>query len=131
MKKITIKLTRDEARTVQVNFCPFLESLCETKIRLAVTEDERLLNMLVRSIFLEIFRSLSRKLLTDAKVFKLQLSEAEAITLYKLLAKLPIEVSQVWCIKLRQMILDTLHYQLQQPDHESFSQKADLFPYLD
>lgn len=118
MTQIILKLTRDQARAVQQNFCPYLERLCESKIRLAVSEDERLIYMIIRCLFLDIYRMLSKKLLSDAIRFKLQLSEAEGVTLYKLLIAFPLPSDQVWYINLRQMIIDVIHSQLQQPDHE-------------
>lgn len=118
MEKITIPLQRDQARAVQQNFCPYLERYCEAKIKTAVSEDERLIYMIIRSLFLDVYKMISKKLLTDAKQFKFKLSEAEAIALYKLLIAFPIKVDQFWYVNLRQTIVDVIHGQLQQPPHE-------------
>lgn len=117
MTTILIPLQRDQARAVQQNFCPYLERYCETKIRTAVSEDERLIYMIIRSLFLDVYKMICKKLLTDAKHFKFKLTEAEAIAMYKLLIALPIQADQFWYCNLRQTIIDIIHSQLQQPSY--------------
>lgn len=123
---IVVKLDRDQARTVQQTFCPYLERYCESKILNAVTEDEQLIYKIIRCIFLDIYKMLCKKLLTDPHVFKLKFSEAEAITLYKLLIAFPIKSENVWMLNLRQLITDSIHNQLSQPDQwEGTSKKTE------
>jgi hypothetical protein len=109
---IILKLERDQARAVQHTFCPFLERYCESKIINAVCDDEKLIYQIIRSIFLDIYKMVCKKLLTDANKFTFNFSEAEAITLYKLLIVFPIKSDQVWHINLRQMITDSIYNQL-------------------
>lgn len=116
MQAIILKLDRDQARAVQATFCPYLERYCESKIINAVTEDEQLIYKIIRCIFLDIYKMLCKKLLTDANKFTFNFSEAEAITLYKLLIAFPIKSENVWMLNLRQLITDSIHNQLQQPD---------------
>lgn len=122
---IKVTLNRDQARAVQRTFCPFLERYCESKILNAVSEDEQLIYKIIRCLFLDIYKKICKKLLTDQYMLGFKFSEAEAIALYKLLIAFPIKADDVWLINLRQRITDSIHNQLTTietitPKHEVF-----------
>ena len=110
-----IKLERDHARSVQQYFFPFLEMLCKTKLKDAQGIDDQLNCRVILSIFDEVVYDFDKKLFTTAAKFTFKLSDAQGITLYKLLMLLPINSREVFLINLRSMIIDTLHRQMCEP----------------
>lgn len=110
--EIIIKLERDQARTVQQKFFPYCEQFCISKRNIAVTEDERLMYMILASVFNQVQKQFNKKLAGDGLRFRLKFSNAEGITLYKLLIAFPIKSDQVYMINLRQRITDSIHKQL-------------------
>jgi len=95
-----IKLTRDDARLIQVQFFPYLELLIETKIRDSRADIDLQLNCkVIRCNFLEVVKIFTRKLAGD-------------ITCYKLLIALPLKTEAVYLLQLRQRILNELHLQM-------------------
>lgn len=115
-----VNLTRDEARAVETRFFPYLENLLITKVNDAKQfpftgrkEDPIYLSVrIVQCCFLELKKIIARRLLSDAKKFKLKITNAQGITFYKLLLILPLDPAEVWLHTLRQQIITQLDPQL-------------------
>lgn len=110
---IVIDLTRDQARTVQLQYFPYLEKLCATKIRDAGRDWDQILNCrAVQSLFFSVKMQIDKKLVGPADKFKFKFSYAEGLTFYKLLMGLPIKGEETYLINLRQFISDIIFKQL-------------------
>lgn len=112
---IMLKLSRDQARNVQLHFFPYLDLLCEKNIRDAVTLDDQLNVRMISSILNEARRLFEKKLFGVSNRLKFLFTDAQSIVLYKLLLNLPLHPDQIWLCNLRQLIMDTLHVQLCDP----------------
>lgn len=112
---ILLKLTRDQARSVQVNFFPYLSLLCEKNIADTTNPDETLNARMIYSILNEIRKDFEKKLFNTAKKIKFKLSDAQAVVMYKLMMSLPLQPDQIWLVNLRQHIVNILHIELCEP----------------
>lgn len=112
---IILKLTRDQARSVQLNFFPYLSLLCEKNIRDTTNPDETLNARMIYCILNEIRKDVEKKLFNTAKKIKFKFSDAQAIVMYKLMIALPLQPDQIWLINLRQHIVNILHIELCEP----------------
>lgn len=111
-----IKVTRDEARAVQQNFFPFLQQLCDMRIRQADHDDDLLfLARLFACIFRDIKRKFDLRLVGFSQLFKIELKEHEAIVFYKLLLSVKLDPQNVWLIHLRQKLIEELFIYLSEP----------------
>jgi hypothetical protein len=116
VQPIEFKLYRDQARSVQECFFPYLGMLCESKIRDAGHDVDHLLNCrAVQSLYLQVKRQFDKKLLTEANIFHFKFAYAEGLAFYNLLMNLPIKADQIWFINLRNHICNTVHKQLSKP----------------
>ncbi len=110
---IVVSLTRDQARTVQLQYFPYLEKLCGSKIRDAGRDWEQILNCrAVQSLFFSVKMQIDKKLIGTADKFKFKFSYAEGLTFYRLLMGLPIKGEEIYLINLRQSITDIIFKQL-------------------
>lgn len=111
-----IKLTRDQARAVQRNFLNYLGQVAEMKVLdSAKNIDENLNCRVIRSLMRDIAKKYEKKLLTAANTLRFNFTDAEGITLYKMLMAVPVPADQFWYCNLRTHICDTLHRQISEP----------------
>lgn len=110
-----IKLTRDQARSVQHHFFPYLVAVCEMKVEHPAGSEDLLNNKMIVCILQEIRVLFEKKLLTRSNKFLFRFSDAQGIIFYKLLMNLPIIADQFWLINLRLHICDVLHLQMCEP----------------
>ncbi len=111
-----LKIERDDARTIQQNFFPYLSQLIEVKVKSPqATEIEITTWKIIRSLFKTVSLKFDRKLLTDARKFSINFTEAEGIAFYTMLMKMPIDAGQAYMIFLRDSICRVLHKQISEP----------------
>jgi hypothetical protein len=118
MEKITLKLTRDQARTVQQSFFPYLLMLIESRLQTEIYSGnvDALLSIRAnRILFQQVVKMFDRKLLTEGHKFTFQFTLPNALPLYGYLRELPIEAKDFYHINLRQHIIEVLHRQLSDP----------------
>lgn len=112
---IRLKIHRDNAREVQESFFPYLQELCELKMRDAAAvkdNDAKLVARMMLCLTVELRLKFDKKLLTQMINFTLKITDSEAICFYKLLMAFPISEKWVHMIMLRQQITDFLHAEL-------------------
>jgi predicted ATP-dependent endonuclease of OLD family len=111
-----IKLTRDQARAVRENFLNYLVQLADMKVRDSEKNiDENLNCRVIRSLTNDIKKKYDKKLLTASNTLRFNFTDAEGITLYKLLMFHPMPANQYWYLNLRDMICESLHRQICEP----------------
>lgn len=110
-----IKLTRDQCRSVQNHFFPYLVQVCAMKVDHPADSEELLTNKIIVCILQEIRIIFERKLLTKSNNFLFRFSDAQGIIFYKLLMNLPLQADRFWLINLRSFICDRLHLQMCEP----------------
>ncbi len=113
---ITLKIERDDTRMLQENFFPYLSMLVNSKIKAATGSDDLLNWKIIRSLFTDIKKKVTRKLLTEAKRFTFKFSDAEGITVFQLLMVMPVTVEEIYMQLLRTRVCDTLHKQMNEPE---------------
>jgi len=112
MAAIKIKLTRDEARTVD-SFFDYWFLLCDSKAKHPMNvERDIMMWILLRSVLIHSRKKFLSRLNGFAQRFTFSFNDFEAITLIEFLKMQPIPLDQVWLCNLRQRIIDTLHPQI-------------------
>jgi hypothetical protein len=109
------KLTRDQARSIQINFFPYLVAVCEMKLAHTYSDDELYNNKMIFCLLQEIRIQFEKKLSTVSNKLTFKFSDPQSIILYKLLMNIPIQSDHFWLINLRIFICDILHKQLSEP----------------
>lgn len=112
---IALPLYRDQAREVRDFFFPYLREVCELKTREANNikdGDGVLVGRMMLCLVISSQIKIDRKLLTTQNKFKVKLSDSEAICLYQLLMKFPIDQQLHYDWMLRQEICNFLYDQL-------------------
>lgn len=115
VKKITVKVIRDQARAVQENFFPFMELLCKTRIK--ETEDagqfnENMNEIIVDSLLAEIKSEFETRLGFQANGFIIGFSQPQAIAFLKLLSQLPPNTAFPYLNDLRSFFITELENQV-------------------
>lgn len=111
-----LKLTRDESRTIQQHFFPYMMQRIEMEIRQnSHNEAEQMLCRVIRCITIDIKRKFDLKLIGFAQKFQFDLKEREAIIFYRSLLKQPIDEKNVWMISLRDRVINVLYKALSEP----------------
>ena len=111
-----LKLTRDEARTIQQHFLPYMMQVCDMQVRqTAANEGENMIFRIIRCIAVDIQRKFDLKLIGFAQKFQFDLKEREAIVIYRMFLSQPIDKKNVWMTTLRDRIVTILHGQLSEP----------------
>lgn len=113
---IVIKTSRDESRTLQKAFFPYMIMLATSKISDAdIGSNDYLSGKIMLSLIMQVRTKVDRRLLTTANNFSFNLSDAEGIALYTFLMSFPIEMQQVYMNNLRQRLCDKIYRQLLEP----------------
>lgn len=108
-----IKLTRDDTRLIQENIFPYLGMYLQMKVRETQADNDRQLNFkVIQCIFLEVKKILDKKLNSAGNKFFIKLSDAQLITLYKLLQAFPVKEDQYYLLQLRQRMINEIHVQM-------------------
>lgn len=111
---ITLKLTRDEARTIDHYFFSYLDRLIFTfkPIGVKEKEEEILSNIFLKDIFTQIDKIIKRKLISSSAKFKIKLTNSQAVVLYRILMLLPLDPNDIYLINLRNSTINYLHKEL-------------------
>lgn len=111
-----LKTDRQDARSMQQYFFPYLTEFCKTSILNAGSDTEKKLTAkMIASIFELVKQRVDKKLCTHSENFKLKFSDAEGIVLYKLLSSLPLPDQQFYLIQLRQNTINHFHKLISEP----------------
>lgn len=113
---LIIRFTRQQARTAEQNFLPYMTLLCESKVT-AAKHNSNLLSddlfeyaawLIYQLIVESVSDKFEKKLATRSKNMQIKFSKVESIVTYRLLMKLPIDSKQVYLINLRQWLADNI-----------------------
>lgn len=112
---IKLNLERDQARSIQQNFFPFLVQYCDLKIRDSQDDQDRMISKLTRSILQDITKAFEKKLNGISNKISFKLQDSQAVILYRLFMMLPIQADQFYLVNIRMHITDYLHRELIAP----------------
>lgn len=113
---IKLQLERDQARTVEQNFLPYMVLVSWIKIREAKNMTEEYFSArVIYSAVSELERMFKLKLLSKTQSFTFNLTDGQGVVLYKLLMATPISDDKDWLLMIRQHICNILHKQLIEP----------------
>lgn len=112
-----LKLTRDEARTIQQNIFPYLLQVCDMKVQTTpFNQDENLLAKVFRSITRDIKLKLDKKLVGTSNSCSIALNDSETIIFLRSLQATPIEPHNVWMLQLVSKIINELYQEICKPE---------------
>lgn len=106
---ITFKIERDQARTLQQYFFPYLDEYCRLKQRDSIAIDEQLTQFVIFDLYRQVKVIIEKKLLTVSHTLKVNLTDSQAAVFHKLLLALPLDGSNVWMVYVRQLICNIIY----------------------
>lgn len=117
---ISLKLSRDRARCIEEVMFPLIRATAELHVReklqiIGQYENEYLTAKILLTLIAEVDVIFKRKLLGQAKEFKFNFNDAQAITFYKFLMNHPIGPVEIYLLNLRQHVCQILHKQFYKP----------------
>jgi len=111
-----LRTDRQDARSMQQYFFPFLTEYCKTNILNAGNDlEKKLIAKMITGVFDLVKERVDKKLCTHSENFKLKFTDAEGIVLYKLLTVLPLPDQQFYLIQLRQNTINHFHKLICEP----------------
>ena len=120
MAKIIIQLDLTQMEAIRDYFFPFMESLCKTNLlNSEANESFNLSECIVESVFQDVqdnfflsWDTAKLQAMIHKKKFHWQLTEAEAITVYKLSKSIAFGSEQFWLINLQSHIQTVIENQV-------------------
>jgi hypothetical protein len=108
-----LKISKQGAESVSTYFMPTIMMMANMRVKESEHAQIELLSAkLLRAILEDVDIIFKKKLLTQAKDYKIKMNDACGIVLLKFLLEFPVPENQFWLHNLRQNVTDQLHKQI-------------------